>query len=60
MNCRKAKEKGIKVVISTDAHMDVHLNWMKFGVATARRGWIEPRDVVNCLSLSGLMKFLGP
>jgi DNA polymerase (family 10) len=61
MNCRKAKEKGIKIVISTDAHMDVHLNWMKFGVATARRGWIEPQDVVNSLSLSGLMKlkFLG-
>jgi len=59
VNCRKAKEKGIKIVISTDAHMDVHLNWMKFGVATARRGWIEPQDVVNSLSLSGLMKYLG-
>ncbi len=59
MNCRKAKEKGIKIVISTDAHRDVHLNWMKFGVATARRGWIEPQDVINSLSLSELMKFLG-
>ena len=59
VNCRKAKERGIKIVISTDAHMDVHLNWMKFGVATARRGWIEPQDVVNSLSLSGLMKYLG-
>lgn len=59
MNCRKAKEKGIKIVISTDAHRDVHLTWMKFGVATARRGWIEPQDVINSLSLSELMKFLG-
>jgi DNA polymerase (family 10) len=59
VNCRKAKEKGIKIVISTDAHRDVHLDWMKFGVATARRGWIEPRDVVNSLSFSELMKFLG-
>jgi len=59
INCRKAREKGIKIAISTDAHMVVHLGWMKFGVATARRGWIEPHDVVNTLTLSRLLKFLG-
>jgi DNA polymerase (family 10) len=47
IHCRKAKEKGVKIAISTDAHRDVHLDWMKFGVATARRGWIEPQDVIN-------------
>ena len=58
INCRKAKEKGVKIAISTDAHSQAHLEWITFGVATARRGWIEPADVINSLSLSGLMKFL--
>jgi DNA polymerase (family 10) len=58
INCRKAKQKGVKIAISTDAHTDSHLAWMKFGVATARRGWIEPPDVVNTLTLSDLLKFL--
>jgi DNA polymerase (family 10) len=58
INCRKAKEKGIKIAISTDAHADVHLEWIKFGVATAKRGWIEPEDVINTFPLSKLLKFL--
>jgi DNA polymerase (family 10) len=58
LNCRKAKEKGIKIAISTDAHADAHLEWMKFGVATARRGWIEPEDVINTFPLSKLLRFL--
>jgi DNA polymerase (family 10) len=58
IHCRKAKEKGIKLAISTDGHMDGHMKWMKFGVATARRGWIEPEDVANTLTLSKLMKSL--
>ncbi|MFQ6032134.1 MAG: PHP domain-containing protein, partial [Candidatus Zixiibacteriota bacterium] len=57
INCRKAKEKGVKIAISTDTHSDAHLEWMKFGVATARRGWIEPQDVINTLPLSKLLKF---
>ncbi|MBW1675508.1 MAG: hypothetical protein JRJ79_02645 [Deltaproteobacteria bacterium] len=59
INCRRAMEKGVRIAMSTDAHMDVHLEWMKFGVATARRGWIEPQDVLNTLTLSQLLKFLG-
>jgi DNA polymerase (family 10) len=58
LNCRKAKERGVKIAISTDAHADVHLEWMKFGVATAKRGWIEPEDVINTLTLSKLLKLL--
>ena len=58
INCRKAREKGVKIAISTDAHKDAHLEWIKFGVATAKRGWIEPKDVINTLPLSKLLKFL--
>jgi DNA polymerase (family 10) len=58
LNCRKAKEKGVKIVISTDAHRDRHLDWISFGLATARRGWIEPEDVINTMPLSKLLKWL--
>jgi DNA polymerase (family 10) len=58
LNCRKAKEKGVKIAISTDAHRDKHLDWISFGIATARRGWIEPGNVINTLSLSRFLKWL--
>ncbi len=58
LNCRRAKEKGVKIAISTDAHRIGHLEWMYFGIATARRGWLEPRDVVNTLPLNKLLKLL--
>ncbi len=47
VNIRVAKDMGIKISIGTDAHSKEGLLWMKFGVATARRGWLEPKDVVN-------------
>ena len=58
LHCRKAKEKGAKIAISTDAHRDRHLDWIDFGIATARRGWIEPDDVINALPPSKLLKWL--
>jgi len=58
LHCRKAREKGVKVAISTDAHWTEHLHWIKYGIATARRGWLEPEDVVNTLSLEKLLKIL--
>jgi len=45
---RLAKERGAKIVINTDAHEAAHLDFMKFGVGTGRRGWLETSDVVNC------------
>jgi DNA polymerase (family 10) len=45
--CRRAKELGVKVVINTDAHSVADLQLMRYGVATARRGWLEKADVLN-------------
>jgi DNA polymerase (family 10) len=45
-----AKELGVKVAISTDAHSVEGLNYMRFGVWQARRGWIEADDVLNTRS----------
>ena len=45
----KAKAKGVKFTISTDAHHPKHLANMRYGVVTARRGWLEAGDVMNTL-----------
>ncbi len=42
-----ARDKGIKIVISTDAHHPEHLKFMRYGVMTARRGWMEKKNIVN-------------
>lgn len=44
---RRAKELGVTLVIDTDAHSPDNLTFMRYGVATARRGWLEPKDVLN-------------
>ena len=59
VNCRKAKEKGLKIVISTDAHHVLELDVMRFGIATARRGWLEKEDVINTLPLEQLLNLFG-
>jgi DNA polymerase (family X) len=45
--CRRAKELGVKVVINTDAHNTEDLQLMRYGVATAQRGWLEKPDLLN-------------
>src|ERR1700722_14157727 len=52
---RMAKERGVKIVISTDAHTTRGLQAMRYGVQMARRGWIEKKDVINTLSLEKLL-----
>jgi DNA polymerase (family 10) len=56
--CRMAKDVGVKVVISTDAHRTADLDFMRFGVYQARRGWLEPKDVVNTRNLKDLKSLL--
>ena len=46
---RTAKAKGAQFTISTDAHHPKHLASMRYGVITARRGWLGPRDILNTL-----------
>lgn len=54
-----AKDRKIKMVINTDAHNLGQLDFMKYGVATARRGWLEKKNVLNTKSLREIKKFLG-
>jgi DNA polymerase (family 10) len=55
VDLRAAKEHGVKVVISTDAHSTTHLPHMKYGVRMARRGWLERSDVLNTLPTGKLL-----
>lgn len=55
---REAKRRGLKLVISTDSHMAAHLRYMIYGVAQARRGWLEAPDVINTRPLDEMMKLL--
>ena len=57
-HARAAKEVGCKLVIDTDAHNKEHLKYMRLGVAVARRGWVEEKDVINALPLKSLLKLL--
>ncbi len=56
--CKRAREMGVTMVISTDAHKMADLDLMQYGVSVARRGWLEKADVLNTLSLSALRKRL--
>jgi DNA polymerase (family 10) len=56
--CRLAKDMGVKVAISTDAHSTDGLRFMKYGVGQARRGWLEAGDVLNTRSWPELRKLL--
>lgn len=47
----RARELGVKVVVSTDAHRTEHLSFMESGLVQARRGWVEAGDAVNTLGL---------
>lgn len=58
VHCRAAKEMGVKLAISTDAHSAVGLGAMRFGVDQARRGWLEAADVINTRPLAALRKLL--
>ncbi len=58
-NSKFAKERGVKFVIGTDSHNISHLPYMHFGIANARRGWLEKDDILNTISLKNLEKKFG-
>ena len=56
--CRMAKDKGVQLAIETDAHSADGLATMDLGVAVARRGWLEEKDIINTLPLDKLLQRL--
>jgi DNA polymerase (family 10) len=57
IHCRKAKEMGVRVGIGTDSHRLDQMWMMSLGVAVARRGWLETKDVLNILSLKEILQW---
>ena len=57
-HARRAKELGVKLVISTDSHASAQMDYMHYGVEIARRAWIEVGDVLNTRSLDALREIL--
>lgn len=53
-----AKDAGVKLVVSTDAHRVQELAYMRFGIDQARRGWCEARDIANTRPLAAFRKLL--
>ena len=58
VHARLARERGVTLVISTDAHSRYELRFMEYGIGVARRAWLEPKDVLNTLSLKELRAHL--
>ena len=58
VNARLARERGVRLVISTDAHSVVELGNIRWGVQMARRGWLTPDEVLNTRTLEDLRPLL--
>ncbi|NLW50009.1 MAG: DNA polymerase/3'-5' exonuclease PolX [Candidatus Brocadiaceae bacterium] len=56
--CRRAKDADVRVMIGTDAHRPEHFGLMALGIGTARRGWLEPGDVLNCMGADELTEYV--
>lgn len=53
-----ARRYGVRFAVNTDAHATPHLEVMRYGVATAQRGWLTKEDVINAWPLGRLRRFL--
>jgi DNA polymerase (family 10) len=58
MSIRLAKERGVKLAISTDAHAPGELSYLRYGVDQARRGWLTAADVLNTRDWPELKRLL--
>jgi len=55
---RQARELGLKLAITTDAHSIDNLEYIKYGVGQARRGWMGKDDIINTRNWKDLKKLL--
>jgi DNA polymerase (family 10) len=55
---RKAVEAGVKLAIDSDAHSVNHIRFLEFGIAQARRGWAEKKDIINTRPLREFLRSL--
>jgi DNA polymerase (family 10) len=58
INIMKAVKAGVRMVVNTDAHHVDQLVMMRYGVAQARRGWAEKKDIINTWPVTELLKVM--
>jgi DNA polymerase (family X) len=58
IHARMARERGVTIVISTDAHATYELGNLTWGLCVARRAWLEPKDVLNTLDAAEMRRAL--
>ena len=58
LQCQYAQDQGVLISINSDAHRAADFSYLRYGVAQARRAWLEKHDVLNTRSLTSLKKFL--
>jgi DNA polymerase (family 10) len=59
LNCRAAVDKDVMISIDSDSHSVADMGNMLYGVATARRGWAEKKNILNTMGLEELLRYLG-
>ena len=57
IHIRRCKEEGVKMVINTDSHHKEQMRCLELGVAQARRGWAEKKDIINAQPLNKLLEY---
>ncbi len=57
-HCKYARRQGARIAINPDAHQAEGLGDIRYGVNIARKGWLEAQDVINCMGLEEMRKFL--
>jgi len=55
---RMAKDADVKIAINSDAHSVSHFQYLELGIAQARRGWLERKDVINAWPVDKMLKML--
>lgn len=58
IHARAAQEAGVRLVISSDAHRPSELDMLRYGIATARRGWVTKQTVINTLPLARIKSLI--
>ena len=58
VHCRMAREEGVLVAVSSDAHGIDEFSYLEYGIGQARRGWLEKDDILNSRTLNALKRLL--
>ena len=56
--CIKAQRKGVRISVNPDAHSEAEIDYVRYGVGIARKGWCRPSDVASAAPLEEFLRLL--